>query len=56
MLSVSRKTINKYIATGELKAIRLGNQLRVTEESLEKFLTLKEIKVKVKPIDTLKNK
>lgn len=56
MLSVSRKTINKYIATGELKAIRLGNQLRVTEESLEKFLTLKEIKVKEKLIDTLKNK
>ncbi|MDY0277279.1 MAG: helix-turn-helix domain-containing protein [Acholeplasma sp.] len=56
MLAVSRKTINKYIASGELKAIRLGNQLRVTEESLEKFLTLKEIKVKEKPIDTLKNK
>ncbi len=56
MLTVSRKTINKYIALGELKAIRLGNQLRVTEESLEKFLTLKEIKVKEKLIDTLKNK
>lgn len=56
MLSVSRKTLQKYIATGELKAIRLGNQIRITEEALENFFELKAIKVKEKPIDTLKNK
>ena len=56
MLSVSRKTLQKYIATGELKAIRLGNQIRITEEALENFFELKAIKVKEKPIDILKNK
>lgn len=56
LLAVTRKTINKYIASGELKAIRLGNQLRVTEESLNNFLALKEIKTKEKPIDLLKKK
>ena len=56
LLAITRKTINKYIASGELKAIRLGNQLRISEESLTKFLESKEIKVKEKPIDTLKKK
>jgi len=56
LLAITRKTINKYIASGELKAIRLGNQLRISEESLTKFLESKEIQVKEKPIDTLKKK
>lgn len=54
ILSVSRKTVKKYINLGELKAIRLGNQLRVTEESLNNFIANKQIKVLRRPIDDLK--
>jgi len=53
LLSISRKTINKYITSGELKAIRLGNQIRVSEISLMEFLEYKEVKVKKNPIDLL---
>lgn len=56
MLSVSRKTVLKYINTGELKAVRLGNQIRVTEKSLIAFLDSKSIDIKEKPIDILKKK
>lgn len=56
LLSVSRKTINKYIASGDLKAIRLGNQIRISEESFNNFLTSKEITVKQKPLDVLNKK
>ena len=56
LLSISRKTINKYIASGELKAIRLGNQIRVSEVSLMEFLEHKEVKVKKNPIDLLSRK
>lgn len=54
MLTVTRKTINKYIASGDLKVIRLGNQLRVSEEALNNFLESKTVKVLEKPIDKLK--
>lgn len=56
MLSVTRKTINKYIASGDLKVIRLGNQVRVSEEALNSFLESKTVKVLDKPIDTLTKK
>lgn len=56
LLSVSRKTINKYIASGDLKAIRLGNQIRISEESFNNFLASKEIMVKQKPLDALNKK
>ncbi len=56
MLSVSRKTVLKYINAGELKAVRLGNQIRVTEKSLIAFLDSKSIDIKEKPIDILKKK
>lgn len=56
LLAITRKTINKYIASGELKAIRLGNQVRISEEALANFLASKEISVKVKPIDALRKK
>lgn len=56
LLSVSRKTINKYIASGDLKAIRLGNQIRISEESFNNFLASKEIMVKQKPLDVLNKK
>lgn len=54
ILAVTRKTINKYIASGELKVIRLGNQVRVSEEALNNFLESKTVKVLEKPIDRLK--
>ena len=56
ILNVSRKTITKYITSGELKAIRLGNKIRVTETALEEFLESKSIEVKKRPIDVLKKK
>jgi len=56
ILNVSRKTITKYITSGELKAIRLGNQIRVAETALEEFLESKSIEVKKRPIDVLKKK
>ncbi|MCL2521319.1 MAG: helix-turn-helix domain-containing protein [Erysipelotrichales bacterium] len=56
LLSVSRKTIGKYISSGELKAIKLGNQVRITEEALTRFLELKEVKVLRRPIDILNKK
>ena len=56
LLSVSRKTIGRYITDGELKEIRLGNQIRVKEESLNKFFELKAIKVKERPISKMRRK
>lgn len=38
MLKISKRTILRYINTGELKALKLGNSYRITKESLEKFV------------------
>lgn len=56
ILNVSRKTLTKYINAGELKAVRLGNQIRITEEAFNEFIHDKQIQVKEKPIDVLKKK
>lgn len=56
ILSVGRKTVLKYIRQGELKSIRLGNQLRVTEEALKEFIELMSVDVKELPMQTLKRK
>ena len=56
ILNVSRKTLTKYINAGELKAVRLGNQIRITEEAFNNFIHDKQIQVKEKPIDVLKKK
>jgi len=56
ILNVSRKTLTKYINAGELKAVRLGNQIRITEEAFNDFIHDKQIQVKEKPIDVLKKK
>ena len=37
ILGVSRVTLHKYIKQGKLRAFKLGNQWRVTEEELKKF-------------------
>lgn len=36
-LMVSNRTVWNYIATGKLKAFKLGNSYRVTKEALEEF-------------------
>ena len=36
-LMVSNRTVWNYIASGKLKAFKLGNSYRVTKESLEEF-------------------
>ncbi len=36
-LMISNRTVWNYIASGKLKAFKLGNSYRVTKESLEEF-------------------
>jgi len=36
-LMVSNRTVWNYIASGKLKAFKLGNSYRVTKEALEEF-------------------
>jgi excisionase family DNA binding protein len=38
ILKVTRRTILNYIKKGKLRAFKLGNQWRVTEEELQKFV------------------
>ena len=38
MLKVSKKTILEVINKGELKAFRIGNTYRITQESLDTFV------------------
>lgn len=40
-LQVSDETIYRYIRTGRLEAVRVGGLWRVTEESLQKFISHK---------------
>ena len=56
ILGIARKTINKYISSGELRAVRLGNQIRITEDAFKEFLNSKSVDIKLKPIDELKKK
>lgn len=38
ILQRSRPTLFRYIKNGELKAVKIGNAWRVTEENLQAFL------------------
>lgn len=38
ILSVTQRTIYNYIASGQLKAAKIGKYWRVTEEQLQNFL------------------
>ena len=38
---VSLSAIHKWVATGQLKAVRVGNRLRFTQAELERFAGLK---------------
>lgn len=56
ILGISRKTIQKYVRQGDIKAIRLGNQLRIKEQAFMDFLESKTVIVKELPMETLKKK
>lgn len=38
MLFVTKQTVYKYITDGKLEAVKVGNKLLISEESLRKFL------------------
>lgn len=38
ILGVSYKTAHKYVQTGKIKGVKIGNSWRVTGENLDKFL------------------
>lgn len=38
ILSVTQRTVYNYIASGQLKAAKIGRHWRVTEEQLQSFL------------------
>lgn len=39
LLQLSRKTLISYIKKGKIKAFRVGNAYRITEESLQEYIT-----------------
>ena len=41
VIGKSRQSIIRYINEGKLKAIKLGNQWRISEEALKEFTWLK---------------
>jgi excisionase family DNA binding protein len=41
VIGKSRQSIIRYINEGKLKAIKLGNQWRISEEALKEFTGLK---------------
>ena len=38
ILKVSQRTLSRYIKAGQIKAIKLGREYRITEEALREFL------------------
>jgi DNA binding domain protein, excisionase family len=38
ILKVSQRTLYRYIKAGQIKAIKLGREYRITEEALREFL------------------
>jgi excisionase family DNA binding protein len=44
MLAISPKTVRRYIAAGDLEAVRLGRKaLRIKLDSLERFIDAKPV-------------
>ena len=39
MLRVSMTTIYRYVESGKLSAVKIGNSYRVTDEDLRKFIS-----------------
>lgn len=44
MLFVTKQTVYKYITDGKLEAVKVGNKLLISEESLRKFLDYVKVK------------
>lgn len=44
MLFVTKQTVYKYITDGKLEAVKVGNKLLISEESLRKFLDSVKVK------------
>lgn len=42
MFQFSRKTIRKYIKSGELRAVLIGNQYRIKKQDLDAFIDSKK--------------
>lgn len=38
VLKVTRRTLYRYIKAGQIKAIRMGREYRITEDALKAFL------------------
>ncbi|QCX97447.1 DNA-binding protein (plasmid) [Bacillus cereus ATCC 14579] len=38
MLSVSERTVRRWIADGKLESIKIGGQVRITNDGLNKFI------------------
>lgn len=38
VLKVTKRTLYRYIKAGQIKAIRMGREYRITEEALKDFL------------------
>lgn len=38
MLSVSERTVRRWIADGKLESIKIGGQIRITNDGLNKFI------------------
>jgi len=37
-LKVSRRTVLRYVKTGRIKAFKFGNNYRITQENIDKFM------------------
>ncbi len=46
MLKIGRKTVFRYIHSGELKASKIGNKLRIKKSDLEHFIERNQYKSK----------
>lgn len=38
LLKVTRRTLYRYLKAGQLKAVKLGREYRITEDALKDFL------------------
>ena len=43
-LKISRATLTRYVKSGQLKAYRIGKQLKFKEEDINTFIESREVK------------
>ena len=48
-LKISISTLDKFLLSGQLKAFRVGRQVRITEQSLQEFLDDHILRFDVQP-------